>query len=74
MDELVTNQSDAFKNEIVNQVMGDALTAADVEVKERYLVLSLMEGVRHEYDVVAVHVTSQQATSTLEDAQFLLIM
>ncbi|KAL5823033.1 hypothetical protein ACOSQ4_020933 [Xanthoceras sorbifolium] len=38
------------------------------------LLLSLMHGVGHEYDVVMVLISSQRMTMSLEEAQFLLLM
>ncbi|KAL5825256.1 hypothetical protein ACOSQ3_021319 [Xanthoceras sorbifolium] len=54
--------------------IGDALSAAGEEVSERDLLLSLMHGVGHEYDVVVVLISSQRCTMSLEEAQFLLLM
>ncbi|KAL5772768.1 hypothetical protein ACOSQ2_012692 [Xanthoceras sorbifolium] len=54
--------------------IGDALSAAEEEVSERDLLLSLMHGVGHEYDAVVVLISSQRSTMSLEEAQFLLLM
>ncbi|KAL5824811.1 hypothetical protein ACOSQ3_020874 [Xanthoceras sorbifolium] len=54
--------------------IGDALSAVGEEVSEIDLLLSLMHGVGHEYDVVMVLISSQRMTMSLEEAQFLLLM
>ncbi|KAL5787141.1 hypothetical protein ACOSP7_004090 [Xanthoceras sorbifolium] len=54
--------------------IGDALSAAGEEFSERDLLLSLMHGVGHEYDLVVVLISSQRSTMSLEEAQFLLLM
>ncbi|KAL5845912.1 hypothetical protein ACOSQ3_009436 [Xanthoceras sorbifolium] len=52
----------------------DALSVAGDEVLDWDLLLSLMHGVGHEYEVVVVHISSQRSTMRLKDAQFLLLM
>ncbi|KAL5839812.1 hypothetical protein ACOSQ4_012420 [Xanthoceras sorbifolium] len=54
--------------------IGDAFSAAGEEVSERDLLLSLIHGVRHEYDIVVVLTSSQRSTMSLEEAQFLLLI
>ncbi|KAL5760997.1 hypothetical protein ACOSQ2_019835 [Xanthoceras sorbifolium] len=44
------------------------------DVPNRDLILALMSGVGHEYDVVVVMISSQHRTMSLEDAQFLFLM
>ncbi|KAL5748202.1 hypothetical protein ACOSQ2_025499 [Xanthoceras sorbifolium] len=56
------------------RTIGDALASAGEGVPERDLILSLLNGVGHEYDVVVVHISSQQRTISLEEAQFLFLM
>ncbi|KAL5827988.1 hypothetical protein ACOSQ4_019785 [Xanthoceras sorbifolium] len=48
--------------------------AAGEDVPDRDLILALMSGVGHEYDVVVVMISSQHRTISLEDAQFLFLM
>ncbi|KAL5825076.1 hypothetical protein ACOSQ3_021139 [Xanthoceras sorbifolium] len=54
--------------------IGDALSVAGEEVSERDLLLSLMHGVGHEYDVVVVLISFQRTAMSHEEAQFLLLM
>ncbi|KAL5843416.1 hypothetical protein ACOSQ4_009374 [Xanthoceras sorbifolium] len=54
--------------------IGDALMSAGEKVKERDLVLSMLNGLGHDYDSVVVHIASQQQSIPLEEAQFLLVM
>ena len=49
------------------------MAAGDI-VTNRDLIISLMQGVRQEYDSVVVLVSSQQHTMSVEDAQFLFLM
>ncbi|KAL5763248.1 hypothetical protein ACOSP7_019512 [Xanthoceras sorbifolium] len=48
--------------------------AAGEDVPDRDLILPLMSGVGHEYDVVVVMISSQHRTMSLKDAQFLFLM
>ncbi|KAL5766650.1 hypothetical protein ACOSP7_017267 [Xanthoceras sorbifolium] len=51
-----------------------ALSTAGDEISERDVLLSLMHGVGHKYDVIVVLISSQRSTVSLEDVQFLLLM
>ncbi|KAK2643432.1 hypothetical protein Ddye_025195 [Dipteronia dyeriana] len=61
-----------FVLEIKN--LADALEAASDTISNRDLILTMMNGVGHEYDSVVTLVTSQQKTVPVKDAQFLLLM
>ncbi|KAL5794665.1 hypothetical protein ACOSP7_003259 [Xanthoceras sorbifolium] len=54
--------------------IGDALMAVGEEVTERDLLMSLMNGVRHDYDPVVVLISNQHQTMTLKDAHFSFLM
>ncbi|KAL5798945.1 hypothetical protein ACOSQ2_003765 [Xanthoceras sorbifolium] len=54
--------------------IGDALIEAREDVPDRDLILALLSGVGHIYDVVVVMISSQHRTMSLEDAQFLFLM
>ncbi|KAL5820455.1 hypothetical protein ACOSQ3_022337 [Xanthoceras sorbifolium] len=54
--------------------IGDALMAAREEVSERDLLMSLMNGVGHDYDLVVVLISNQHQTMTLKYAHFSFLM
>jgi hypothetical protein len=56
------------------KAISDALAAAGEIVSDREMIMSLLNGVGHEYDSVVTLVSSQQSTMSLEDAQFLFLM
>ncbi|KAK3221842.1 hypothetical protein Dsin_008867 [Dipteronia sinensis] len=56
------------------KAVSDALASAEENVSERDMIMSLLNGVGHEYDSVVTLVSSQQRTMPFEDAQFLFLM
>ncbi|KAL5765599.1 hypothetical protein ACOSP7_016216 [Xanthoceras sorbifolium] len=54
--------------------IGDTLMAVRDEVSERDLLMSLMNGVGHDYDPVVVLISNQHQTMTLEYAHFSFLM
>ncbi|KAL5735557.1 hypothetical protein ACOSP7_030026 [Xanthoceras sorbifolium] len=73
--QMIKKGSQSISDFVLNiKNIADALSVAGDEVSDRDLLLSLMHGVRHEYDAVVVLISSQRNTMSLEDAQFLWIM
>ena len=54
--------------------IGDNLRAAGDKVSDRDLILSVVNGVGHEFDAVGVHITSQKNAISLHEAQYLLML
>ncbi|KAL5786855.1 hypothetical protein ACOSP7_003804 [Xanthoceras sorbifolium] len=51
--------------------IGDSLLVVGEEVSERDLLMSMLNGVGQDYDPVVVLISSQNTTTTLEDAHFM---
>ncbi|KAL5804238.1 hypothetical protein ACOSQ3_031038 [Xanthoceras sorbifolium] len=56
------------------KTLGDELRAAGQTITEFDLVLSLMSGLGHEYDLVVILASSQHQSMSLEDAQYMLMV
>lgn len=54
--------------------IGDNLKSAGDTITDRDLLLSVVNGVGHEFDAVVVLITSQQNTMSLHVAQYLLML
>ena len=56
------------------KILGDSLRAAGQVVSEYDMVLSVVNGLGHDYDAVVVIVTSQHKSMSFQEAQFLAMM
>ncbi|KAL5773611.1 hypothetical protein ACOSQ2_013535 [Xanthoceras sorbifolium] len=56
------------------QSIGDELLAAGQAVCDSDLILSVISGVGHEYDLVVVMISHQQKTMSLSDLQYVLML
>ena len=56
------------------KTVGDALMAAGEEVRDCDLVLTLINGVGHDFDPIVAVISAQQRFISLDDAHFLLMM
>ncbi|KAK1581862.1 hypothetical protein Q3G72_009741 [Acer saccharum] len=56
------------------KAINDSLAASSELVSDKDLIMSLLNGLGHEYDSFVTLISSQQNTMVLEDAQFLFLM
>ncbi|KAL5855593.1 hypothetical protein ACOSQ4_005395 [Xanthoceras sorbifolium] len=54
--------------------IGDALITAGHEVSDYDIILSILNGLGHEYDPVVVLISSQAKTMNVQDVQYLLML
>ncbi|KAI9194625.1 hypothetical protein LWI28_007714 [Acer negundo] len=63
-----------ISKEVLGQILGDSLRAAGQVVSEYDMVLSAVNGLGHDYDVVVMLITSQHKLMSLQEAQFMAMM
>ncbi|KAL5855714.1 hypothetical protein ACOSQ4_005516 [Xanthoceras sorbifolium] len=56
------------------KVIGDGLRSAGQVITDRDLLLSVLNGLGHDYDPVVVMITSQQHSVSLHEAQYMLMI